>query len=383
MTSRPFLSAAIIVRDEARHIGDCLRSITGLVDEAVVVDTGSTDGTGEFARDLGARVHSVAWQDDFAAARNEALDRARGDWILYIDADERVRTPGPSPARVRALLARPELAACYVRLHARVDYTAYRELRLFRNDPRVRFEGVIHENIWPGVLRYMEAANGEIADSGLVLDHLGYEGPQDHKHARNLPLLLRELERDPEHVYCWYHLGVIRRELGDRDGARAALHAAVAAGRRGAPPTFAEGVAWVELVHLELAAHENSGGGSAESVLADALERFPDHASLLWLKAQLLMRDGTDLDEAIAILSRLRRWRPEVDAPDEGFGYDQRLFGVLPCEGLAACHFRLGRYAEAERYFALAAAYEPERLEYRVKRQLCAKLARARGRQSA
>src|ERR1700675_1152507 len=84
------LSAALIVRDEAVMLGDCLRSLCGFADEVVVVDTGSTDGTRELAAGLGARVVTFPWRGDFAAARNEALRHARGRWILYVDADERV-----------------------------------------------------------------------------------------------------------------------------------------------------------------------------------------------------------------------------------------------------------------------------------------------------
>src|SRR5918993_840264 len=81
----------MIVRDEARNIVDCLTSLAGVVDEIMVVDTGSSDGTPELARAHGADVVHERWRDDFAAARNIALARCSGDWVLYIDADERVR----------------------------------------------------------------------------------------------------------------------------------------------------------------------------------------------------------------------------------------------------------------------------------------------------
>ena len=70
---RPLLSAALIVRNEEHHLGDCLASIRDLADEVVIVDTGSTDGTVALAERMGATVHHHAWHDDFAAARNVAL----------------------------------------------------------------------------------------------------------------------------------------------------------------------------------------------------------------------------------------------------------------------------------------------------------------------
>ncbi|MBM3334149.1 glycosyltransferase family 2 protein, partial [Candidatus Sumerlaeota bacterium] len=80
----------MIARDEADRIADCLRSVQGLVDEIVVVDTGSSDPTPAIARDLGARVIAMPWGDDFAAARNCSLEHATGEWILVLDADEKL-----------------------------------------------------------------------------------------------------------------------------------------------------------------------------------------------------------------------------------------------------------------------------------------------------
>ncbi len=106
----PRISATLIVRNEAAVIADCLRALAPVTDEIVVVDTGSRNATRQIALDYGARVFDFPWRNDFAAARNYALDRAIGDWALYIDADERVRgTNGPT---LRAQLDDPGLVAC-------------------------------------------------------------------------------------------------------------------------------------------------------------------------------------------------------------------------------------------------------------------------------
>lgn len=97
------ISAALIVKDEERQLPTCLRAASALADELVVYDTGSTDGTVEIARRAGANVFEGYWDDDFARARNEALERCRGEWILWIDADEILQCP--NPAAVRALLS--------------------------------------------------------------------------------------------------------------------------------------------------------------------------------------------------------------------------------------------------------------------------------------
>ena len=117
--------------------------MAGIVDEIVVVDTGSTDDTIEKARRFPIKLHEFAWCDDFSAARNYAIEQASGDWILYIDADERLEVP--DPAALREALADESKAGWRLRFYPRVGWTPYAELRLFRNDPRIRFKGVIHE----------------------------------------------------------------------------------------------------------------------------------------------------------------------------------------------------------------------------------------------
>src|SRR6516165_4074395 len=103
------LSICLLTRDAEPRIGAALRSVADLGAEVIVADTGSTDGTVAAARAAGARVLTIAWHDDFAAAQNEALSQATGDWVLWLNPDEEL-SPNP-PERLAALLARPEVLA--------------------------------------------------------------------------------------------------------------------------------------------------------------------------------------------------------------------------------------------------------------------------------
>jgi tetratricopeptide (TPR) repeat protein len=200
----------MIVRDEAHTLPRCLASVRGFVDEIVVADTGSVDGTPEIARAHGGRVVPFAWCDDFAAARNESLRHATGDWILVLDADESL-TDGSGPALRRAVAAAaPDVVGYLVKIlcpregdggMVRLNWFP----RLFRRLPGVRFEGVIHEQI-VGTL----GVRGRIERSEVAALHTGYALPpaeMEAKSRRNLALLERQLRDDPTYAPGWFQLG--------------------------------------------------------------------------------------------------------------------------------------------------------------------------------
>ena len=89
-TGSPRLTLAMIVKNGGQDLVSLLEEARPWVDERVVGDTGSTDGSPRAAADAGARVLEVSWRDDFAAARNAVLAECRGAWILCLDADERI-----------------------------------------------------------------------------------------------------------------------------------------------------------------------------------------------------------------------------------------------------------------------------------------------------
>lgn len=362
------LTAALIVRNEEKFLGACLESIRDLVDETVVVDTGSTDHSREIAIRARARVQEVEWTNDFSAARNRALDLARGEWILYIDADETVR-PG-NFAEVRAQLTGSNCVGYYAYLHPRPGYTPYRLLRLFRNHPAIRFSGIIHERVWPAILKLY--AESDVGQSQLTLDHLGYEGDPAVKHARNLPLLHEALRQDPTRVFAWCHLADIYLALGRKRFAERAWRSALALARSRKKPGREDYLPYVGLIQLML-----ETGGDVEGLVREAIDRFGSNAQLWWLNGRALMKRG-EFAAAVAAFERVLALGERRDF-DVSVAYDTRIFGVLSHDSLATCWFRLGDYSRAGRHYELAAACEPSRLEYRVKRALCTRLERSGG----
>jgi tetratricopeptide (TPR) repeat protein len=336
----------------------------------VVVDTGSVDETPEIARRFGANLVHHPWQDDFAEARNVSLDRARGAWILYIDADERL--VGADRAAVERLLVGAEEIAFRLLLRPRLDATPYREFRLWRNDPRIRFEGVIHEKVVPAIQRVADADGRAIGAADLMLQHLGYEGDQTRKHLRNLPLLRRQLEIEPDNLFAWNHLGRVLEALGETEEAEQVLLCAIETARSSSASGQMDRLAC--LSYGDLIRLRNARGADTTELLSEALSAFPRNCLLLLMEARRLI-DEKNYAAALEPLDQILSFDWATD-PDDPPAYDAPIVGELPWSTKGLCLFRMGAYTEAAEAYAAAAQCAPEDPSYPIKAELA--LARAR-----
>ncbi len=209
MLAENSISVALIVKNEARCLARCLQSVQAVVCEIGVVDTGSTDDTVRLARSLGAKVAFFHWVDDFAAARNYALDQTRGDWILVLDADE-YATPALAQ-EVREFAAGP---AAVGRLKILSEFQ--RKGQIFRSQsfvsrlfPRgARFEGRIHEQLQSPLPRV--DLQGELLHDGYL---------EGRKSERNIELLNQALKESPNNSYLLFQLALEYASLNDPDKA--------------------------------------------------------------------------------------------------------------------------------------------------------------------
>lgn len=190
------LSLCMIARNEEAYLAEALKSAQDVADEIIVVDTGSSDRTVEIAREYGAKVFFMEWQNDFAAARNESLRHATGEWVLVMDADERI--PEQFKDNLRALLIPTEQPLSYL-IYIRNYLNEQDEgsvlghymVRLFRKTAESRFFGVIHEQLYPNW--------GEVTipEDSFHLNHYGYaklEKKAQKIENRNLPLIQKALD---------------------------------------------------------------------------------------------------------------------------------------------------------------------------------------------
>lgn len=360
------ISAAIIVRDEADFLDACLGSIADLVDEIVVVDTGSTDRSPEVARAHGATVDLVPWQGDFSTPRNRSLDLATGRWILYIDADEQLR-PGDHEA-VRALLDDDEDHRAFrIPFVPRVGWTPYREYRLWRHHPDLRFEGAIHETM-TSVLHEMASAEGRRIGplDLLTIEHHGYEGDQSHKYARDEPMLRRGIGERPERVFYYDHLARVLEAQGRDDEAVATWLQGIEVAAHRDTPVPDDRLLWIDLI-VHLLARDRITAELAELV-DDALERFP-HIPALELAAATHEFATDRVQAAMARLDWILALTPQ-ELLDSGSAYDERVVGEWPWNLLGLCRFQLGDDEGAAEAFVRAEQLAPDEPAYRARRRL-------------
>jgi tetratricopeptide (TPR) repeat protein len=231
------ISLCMIARNEERFLADALASVQGVVDEICIADTGSTDATVAIAESFGAKISHIVWRDDFAWARNRALAMASGAWIFVLDADERLTTG--SRDEVRALRGvRPEGGGRWIRCRNLSD--PVREIvastnalvRIFPNDPAVRYRGALHEYIARGDEPY-SLPSGK---TGIEIHHLGYMPEiiaSKGKGDRNLRVSAAAVEADPDNPDLVYNYAMSALLAGDRDLGRAQLERVITMIREG------------------------------------------------------------------------------------------------------------------------------------------------------
>jgi len=198
------ISLCMIVKNEEKYLRDCLESVKGVAGEIVLVDTGSTDATIQIAKEYDARIFYFNWINDFAAARNYSLQQCLGDWILYLDADERLSAKSINHLKKITSTKSKTAYFCQVcsadEVNNRPSIMSY--VRLFPNDKTLKFEGAIHEQI-----EYSLHQNKiRIENSPIEILHIGYNLTKDGliiKAKRNLEILLNEYGKNKTSYYAF------------------------------------------------------------------------------------------------------------------------------------------------------------------------------------
>ncbi|HTV41925.1 MAG TPA: glycosyltransferase [Candidatus Sulfotelmatobacter sp.] len=278
--SGPKLSLAMIVKNEALCLARCLKSIAPVVDEIVIVDTGSTDGTVEIANQFDAKISHFSWVDDFSAARNFSLDQTTGNWILVLDADEFAGEKLGQQIR-EFIQGKPAIGRLKIVSDFRRNGNVLRSQsfvsRLF---PRgARFQGRIHEQVASSLPR---------KNLGAELYHDGYLNSQ--KSDRNIKLLSAQLEQDPANAYLQYQLAIEYTSLDRTEDAWRCLQMAFAT--MTPADSFAPNIV-VDLLYTATALRQFDAGTDAIAKSEKQLADFPDFHLARGLFYMNLIRSNT------------------------------------------------------------------------------------------
>ncbi len=240
----PTISLCMIVKDEEQFLEKCLQSVQGLVDEIVIVDTGSIDRTKEIANTFTKKVFDFQWCDNFSAARNESLKHAIGDWILVLDADEIL--PDESKAKIKKAVNEAETNNVYgyflpqvtltnihlnhptfvkqefdftgtfglglagVGLEKFAGYISGDIIRLFRRNPFIFYEFHVHEKVNPSLKRNNLKVEQLLAPI-MHFEELKGAGNIDVKQEYYFKLSLKDIDQYPGSAQGYHDAGLYYR----------------------------------------------------------------------------------------------------------------------------------------------------------------------------
>ncbi|MBD3233578.1 MAG: tetratricopeptide repeat protein [candidate division Zixibacteria bacterium] len=209
---RPTISLCMIVKDEEDNIARCINSIKDVVDQMVVVDTGSSDRTPDIAKELGAEVYFHPWKNSFSEARNNSIKYASGDWIIYLDADEELFEED------RELLLQAARNTTCTAVSVQIFNPLQGELegflrytRMWRNRMGFYFDGIVHNQL---------IFDGLVFPSKIRVRHYGYgydDAKMAKKYDRSEKLLLQQIEENPKNTFALFNLAQIKRGKRELD----------------------------------------------------------------------------------------------------------------------------------------------------------------------
>ncbi len=337
------ISLCMIVKDEEQNLRELLPTVAGAVDQIVIADTGSSDGTVDIAKRWGAEVIHIPWSDDFAAARNLSLEPARGRYIMYLDADDRI--DAAELKRLKSMLPTSKDTIFCARLVNHPGGEVCLQRRIFPNRPDLRFRGAVHEQIDsdPAAYKYVEAP--------LTITHMGYSGGEalQEKSRRNLRILERELKKNPKDYYLHFHAAAARQNLGQHlEAVENLKYVAFSEEARTQQPEL------YEHSNLMLARIFRRLGdtGTALKVLQEMLKEIPESAAgnyylgMFYFEEQLYSECRTQMEKFFRC-----RLKP-------------RGIPVSPERTLGWAHYYMGRCLEHQGHHARAAAEYIKTMSY-------------------
>ena len=343
----PKISFCMIAKNEERWIGRCLASVRDLVDEMIVLDTGSTDQTVRLAESMDARVVPHVWKDDFSEAKNTAIRHASHEWILMLDADEALEQE--DIPLVRELVKSTRFNAySLVFLCPGPDQAVYRyrTMRLFRRG-KVHFEDIVHER---------PIIEGLAGISAVRVHHYGFNLEPEvmaRKQKRNESLLRKQIQQNPENTFARANLV---RSLRIQKQIDAMIREAESTLDIPDIPLFDRQLIGNDLAYGYLITNQlDKADRACQSMLADN----PLHLDVRFILGAVRIRQNR-LDEAIACFRQFLSDRDsDKEQPElEGLIFDTYGYASRAWNNIGSCYLNTKRPQEAVEAFRRALELE-------------------------
>ena len=321
------LSLSMIVKNEEKYLAQCLNSVKSIVDEMVIVDTGSMDKTVEIAKSFKAKLIHHPWTNDFEEARNVSLEHATGKWVLVLDADEIIAGKDLPGIRETCLSGRFNAYTLitrnytsdsrgsnwvpndgtYKEVNGLLGWFPSRKVRLFKNNKNVRFEGAVHELVEPSIKKL----GWHIGLCDIPVHHFGRLEPEKQKEKEGTYLKLghKKVVVEAENPKAYYERGVQNAELGFHKEATEDFFAA-----RKIAPSFPgiDSYLGASLTHLGRC-------DEALSILNEGAKKEPENAGL-WNNLGLAYYVKQDYEKAVEYLNKAIYLNPNYAAAHKNLG---------------------------------------------------------------
>jgi len=295
------ISSCLIVKNEADNIVRSLESIKKIADEIIVVDTGSTDNTVEIAQSFGAKVFFYEWDNNFSNAKNFALDKATGDWIIFLDADEYFGDNAKKKLRfvLKHISPNKNIDALLCKL-INIDVQFGRiisenpAIRVFRGKTGIRYEGSIHEQ----PLKHGKTLNAaNITDVSLIIYHTGYShAVLPEKIKRNLKILEQDIKDNKITNLTYYYMSQSHYSLKNYE--ETIKYARLSLAEPDMKNTIMAYLPYVLLVKGMLELKDRYSFEEIEKYIDEAIAHYPTHPEI-WYILALAKKAQNQIPEAI------------------------------------------------------------------------------------
>ncbi len=338
---RPILSACMIVRNEEKFLAQCLSSIKNVVDEMIVVDTGSTDKTVKIALSFGAQVYYHPWKNSFSEARNHSLNYATGDWILQIDADETLEQA--DIPLLHHLIADDSYNAIFVAIYSELPggRSKHYYTRVFRRG-KARFEGIVHNQL---------IFEGKAFQSEIRFYHYGYNlsaSEMQRKYKRTGDLLRQQLTENPHNIFVLANL--VRNYRNEYN-----FEKVIELGEKGINISLSHtdfnSQSQKQRIYIDLAYAllNTNQPDRAEKICKKALQENPNSLDILFVLGEILLKKESFTDA----LHYFKKYLIEKDKENKkpAFNFyivDAYYYEHKAYDNIGVCYESLGRINEAE-----------------------------------